>query len=275
MINVDNNLWWWHPDYGFFSIDFYLKGDNSKDGFSPNNPLDNAQRTKREVEFIINLLQPKKGDSFLDCPCGYGRHLIELAALGYDMTGIDINRSFLDIGISEAEKHNLNGNAKFLHQNMIEMKLPYNSYDYIINMFTSLGFFEEEFENEKVIENFSNLLKPKGKLLLYFDYNSARIINHKYFNGDENKNRKCFFNGKKYDLYVDESYDKTKKRLVGSWTLRNGGDPITKKYSIRIYSNNEISELLLSKGFSDVIFFDPNNNNFSDKSKETIIVATK
>jgi len=274
MINIDDSLWW-HPDYGFFSMDFYLKGDNSKEGFSPNNPLSNSQRTKKEVEFIIKLLQPKKGDTFLDCPCGYGRHLIELASQGFIVTGIDINKPFLDLGIKDAGIHNLNGNTKFLQQNMIEMNFPHSSFDYAINMFTSLGFFEKDFENEKVIKNFSNVLKPNGKLLLYFDYNSSRIINHKYFNGDENKNRKCLFNGKKYDLYVEEHYDKTKKRLFGTWTLRNGGDPVTKKYSIRIYSNEEIKKLLLYNGFSEVMFFDPNNNNFSDKSQETIIVATK
>ncbi len=274
MTNLDDNLWW-QPDYGFFSLDFYLKGDYSQKGFSPSNPLSHLERTKREVEFIMKYLRPKKGAAFLDCPCGYGRHSMELGKHGFAVTGMDINKSFLDLARKEAEKCFPNAPTQFHEQNMLEMNLPENSFDHIINMFTSFGFFEKDSDNEKVLDNFQKVLKPGGKLLLYFDYNATRIINHKYFNGDENKNRKILFNNRKYDLFVDEKYDKGKKRLVGTWTIRNGGDPVTKKYSIRIHSNKELTELLLAKGFKDVKFFDPNGKKFSENSKETIIVATK
>ncbi len=274
MIKHDNNLWW-HPDYGFFSIEFYFKGDSSKKGFSPTNPLSLSQRTKREVEFIIKYLKPKEGALFLDCPCGYGRHLIELAKKGFRVTGIDINKPFLEHGLQESAKLNLNSHANFFEMDMLKMNFSENSFDFAINMFTSFGFFESDTDNEIVLSNFYKVLKPKGQLLLYFDYNATRIIDHRYFNGDENKNRKCLFNNKKYDLWISESYDKATKRLIGTWTLRNGSEPITKEYSIRIYSNDELKELLISNGFKSVRFFDPNNKSFTDNSKETIIVATK
>lgn len=274
MIKVDNNLWW-QPDYGFFGIDFYIKGDCSKNGFSRTNPLTLSQRTKREVEFILKHLKPKKNSLILDCPCGYGRHLIELAKKGFRVTGIDINKPFLELGIKTAAKHNLNSHASFLEMNMLNMNFEDNTFDYAINMFTSFGFFDKDSENEKVLINFHRTLKDEGKLLLYFDYNPTRIINHKYFNGDENKERKCIFNSTPYRLWIEEEYDKESKRLSGTWTLRNGGDPITKGYSIRIYSNEELKQLLTSVGFKLVQFYDPCNNSFTNDSKETIIVATK
>jgi len=72
-----NNTPWWHPAYKFFDPDFYLKGDFSKEGFSYILPLNNEERTKREVDFVIKYLKPKNNDKILDCPCGYGRHALE------------------------------------------------------------------------------------------------------------------------------------------------------------------------------------------------------
>jgi ubiquinone/menaquinone biosynthesis C-methylase UbiE len=274
MISLNDNVWW-HPDYGFYNLNFYPIGDHSNEGFSRSRPLTREQRTKREIEFIIKYLRPKKDETILDCPCGDGRHVLELAKKGYKVTGLDINRAFLDLGIKGASESKLKGSANFLERDMLELNLPLNSFDHALNMFTSFGFFELDRDNEKVLENLFLVLKAKGNLLLYFDYNATRIINHKYFHGDENKSRKCDFKNKKYELYVDEHYDRIKQRLVGSWTLRNGGPPVTKKYSIRIYSNKEIEELLLLKGFKEVKFFDPNSARFSDNSTETIIIAKK
>ena len=274
MIKINDDLWW-QPEYGFFSIDFYLKGDCSKKGFSPASPLNLIQRTNREVDFIIKYLMPKQGNSFLDCPCGYGRHVIELAKRGYNVTGVDINKSFLALGLKDVNKLNLTSSVKLIEQSMLDMNFVENHFDFAINMFTSFGFYEKDAENEIVLSNFNKILKPGGKLLLYFDFNATRIINHKYFNGDENKTRKCLFENNKYDLWIEEHYDKSKSRLEGLWTLRNGGDPITKKYSIRIYSNDEIERLLLSNGFNTVKFFEPGNKSFTDNSTETVIVATK
>ena len=273
MSKLDEILWW-QPGYGFFSPEFYLKGDCSKKGFSPDCPLDLSHRTEKEVDFIIKLLKAKQGASILDCPCGYGRHTIELAKRGFRVTGIDICKPFLEMGIKEATKLGLNDNAQFIERNMLDMAFEDKSFDFAINMFTSFGFFETDEENEKVLSNFFKALSANGKLLLYFDYNATRIINHKYFHGDENVSRKCLFNDNKYDLTVDERYDNIKKRLIGTWTLRNGGK-LTKKYSIRIYANDELKNILSSIGFNSIRFFDPNNKSFTDNSKETIIVASK
>ncbi len=265
---------WWHPNSGFFSPDFYLKGDYSKKGFSSGNPLTIAQRTQKEIDFVVKHLKPKNSSKILDCPCGYGRHAIELASRGYQVVGADINTAFLEIAMREAEKFSLQEKVQFVECNMLNQNWEPGRFDFIINMFTSFGFFESDEENKRVLFNFSEALKNKGKLLLYFDYNPDRIINHRYFNGDENLFRKCLFNGAKYDLTVDEKYDNKRKRLIGSWTLRNGGT-VTKSYSIRIYSNKELKTLLNSIGFQKVDFFDPNNKSFNDNSKETIVVATR
>jgi ubiquinone/menaquinone biosynthesis C-methylase UbiE len=54
-----------------------------------------TKNTKAEVDFVIEELNPAKGSSLLDIGCGTGRHSIELARRGYQVTGIDISSGML------------------------------------------------------------------------------------------------------------------------------------------------------------------------------------
>lgn len=51
--------------------------------------------TEKEVDFLIETLAIKPGDAVLDIPCGHGRHAIELAKRGFQLTGIDISAEFV------------------------------------------------------------------------------------------------------------------------------------------------------------------------------------
>ena len=49
-----------------------------------------------EVTKIIKLLNIQPGSSVLDLGCGIGRHSLELARRGYQVTGVDRTRGYLD-----------------------------------------------------------------------------------------------------------------------------------------------------------------------------------
>lgn len=53
-----------------------------------------AEWTEKEVDFLIDTLAIKPGDDVLDIPCGFGRHTIELAKRGFNLTGIDISAEY-------------------------------------------------------------------------------------------------------------------------------------------------------------------------------------
>ena len=69
--------------------------------------------TKREVESLIDLLSITPGDRVLDIGCGPGRHSLELAGRGFEVVGIDVSESFIDLARSQAEKLGLTGKAQF------------------------------------------------------------------------------------------------------------------------------------------------------------------
>jgi len=47
--------------------------------------------TQRDVELAWRELNLKAGDHVLDCPCGHGRHAVELARRGCRILGIDVS----------------------------------------------------------------------------------------------------------------------------------------------------------------------------------------
>lgn len=65
-----------------------------------------AEWTEKEVNFLLSVLDCRPGACLLDLPCGFGRHTIELAKRGYQMTGIDLSTEYLqNLRLSvEAEK---------------------------------------------------------------------------------------------------------------------------------------------------------------------------
>ena len=99
-------------------------------------------RDLKEAElFIDKLVQHLKvspGSRMLDVGCGKGRHCIQLAGKGFDVTGIDLSEE----SIEEALKYEQENLHFFTH----DMRLPFwiNYFDYAFNFFTSFGYFKTE-----------------------------------------------------------------------------------------------------------------------------------
>ena len=54
-----------------------------------------AGQTREEADFLVSAIKLPAGGRVLDCPCGNGRHSLELAARGYRVTGIDLAAEFI------------------------------------------------------------------------------------------------------------------------------------------------------------------------------------
>ncbi|MBK7254306.1 MAG: class I SAM-dependent methyltransferase [Ignavibacteria bacterium] len=129
-------------------------------------------RDEEDARWIINLLQRsiavKTNASVLDIACGSGRHSIELARRGFEVTGFDLSE-FL---INEARKNLKNSGeknmkVKFLIRDMRDFNFR-NTFDIAVNIFTSFGYFDNDKENFSVIENVSRSLKKGGYFVFDF-----------------------------------------------------------------------------------------------------------
>ena len=123
------------------------------------------------LENIVQYLNPKSGSKFLDVACGRGRYAMLLNKMGYDVTGIDTSKSSIDM----ASRYSNDS----LHFKVHDMRktVDLNYFDYVVNFFTSFGFFETFEEHQHALQAIASNLKTKGKLILDF-LNVDKTIKH-------------------------------------------------------------------------------------------------
>jgi SAM-dependent methyltransferase len=258
---------WWMEEYGFFG-NFYMEGDDSKDGYLESRKQNLLDRTLTEAEGVIRLLDLKEGQTLMDCPCGYGRHSNELSAKGINVVGCDIN----SVHLARAKKNAMDRglSADFRKENMIELNYL-NEFDAVINMFYSFGFFDTDEENFKVLENFYNALKPGGKFLMHTDVNMTRINSGKYKFDEERE----LNSGN--ELRVIDMYNEDTKRIEGKWIITDGnGESKEVDYSVRVYTKEEFAQMCLDAGFNKVtIYSDWDGSEYSEDAEDMIVIAEK
>ncbi len=123
------------------------------------------------VDTLINQLQPLADSRMLDIACGEGRHSMQLAAKGFDVTGIDL--SFPSIKKAKTKECNR------LHFMVHDMRFPFyiNYFNYAFNFFTSFGYFAKKRDHVMAAKSFAAALKKDG--LLIIDYlNANYAIEH-------------------------------------------------------------------------------------------------
>ncbi len=121
------------------------------------------ERTEREVDGIVGLLDLPPGSAILDLCCGHGRHALALAKRGYRVTGQDLSEVFLQRAQAEAEAQGVQ--VRWLQSDM--RKIPFESeFDAVINIFTAFGYLENEDEDQEVLQQVYKALKPHGLFLL-------------------------------------------------------------------------------------------------------------
>lgn len=122
------------------------------------------------IDKLLQLIQPEKTNRFLDVGCGKGRHAIYLNKKGFDVTGIDLSQKSISCAkLSENET---------LHFYTHDMRKLFRSnyFDVALNLFTSFGYFENERDNNAVINSTSKALRSNGIFVLDF-MNSKKVKN--------------------------------------------------------------------------------------------------
>ena len=124
------------------------------------------KRDHNEAELFINkllkILSPNKEAYFLDLCCGKGRHSILLNKMGYKVDGIDLSKNSIEQALRE-KRNNLN----FFVRDMRQIN-EHSKYDYILNLFTSFGYFNDTKDNHLVINGVTKALKKDGLFVIDF-----------------------------------------------------------------------------------------------------------
>lgn len=199
-------------------------------------PFMTPDQTAKEVDFIQRSLALKPGCEVLDLACGYGRHAVELAQQGYQVTGLDLSLPLLIKAADHSQKRGLSVN--FVHADMREM--TFNAqFDAAYCVLSSFGYFDEE-TNLRVATSVCRSLKPGGRFIL-------DIINRDYIVGDLPSRVWWEGDGCVILEEVDFNYH-TSRVLIRRSVVFGNGRQSEQEISMRAYSLHEVGRLLRQAG---------------------------
>jgi SAM-dependent methyltransferase len=125
------------------------------------------QQTRTEVDFLERALELHRGERVLDIPCGFGRHSVELAARGYQVTGVDISPEMIEL----ARKHAISAGLKIEWRTSDMRDVSWESeFDAVFCFGNSFGYLDPEGTRDS-IRAISRALKPGARFT--FDYGMA------------------------------------------------------------------------------------------------------
>ncbi len=204
------------------------------------------ERAEKEAAFVASALGLMPGARVLDLCCGQGRHAVRLAKRGFRVTGLDLNRDYLELARRAAEAGNV-----ALETVPADMRaIPFESrFDAIINMYSSFGYLESEAEDFKVLESVAKALSPSGRLLLDMLNREWAVAN--YIQND-------WHSGTDGTLYVERrDLDLATSRMHVRFIVidPNGGRRESVGHIIRLYTLTEMARLLERVGLGMTTVF--------------------
>ncbi|SDD42845.1 class I SAM-dependent methyltransferase [Sporomusa acidovorans] len=220
--------------------------------------------TDQEVRFITNVLNLSPGQSILDLYCGYGRHAIELAKQGFEVTGVDATQDFLDIAAQKAQEANVN--ITFTKEDMRELNYVQN-FAAVINMFAAFGYFTDD-ENANIIKLVVKALQPNGLFLIDLLNRDWMVHN--------NLNRYWRHPSGEYVLTYKVELEKgivtMKRQLINQVT----GTKTQYQFVLRAYSLPEMVKIFRSSGLSVLSTYGGfDGRSYSSETPRMIILAKK
>jgi len=235
--------WWRHI---FNSL--YLKTDADV--------VDDQNITSREVQIFLDILKLSPEDRILDLCCGQGRHSLELARLGFKcVEGLDRSHYLIQKAKACAKKEGLN--VKFKEGDARKLPYPADTFDVILILGNSFGYFETIQDDLRVLKEVFRVLKPWGKLLI--DVADGEYLRENFHP------RSWEWIDKKHFVTRERSLSADGRRLISREIITNveKGVIADQFYGERLYSKENLFQLFKSAGFNDITF----QNELSPDSK--------
>lgn len=233
--------------------------------FRLHKPLFPPELSRSEVAGMIELLGLPVGSSVLDVPCGWGRHTELLREAGFEAFGADLSSTLL----RHARRHRRGRYASFPYAAAELRALPFpgGCFDAAVNVFTSVGLFDEDREELRALSEIHRVLTPRGRLLLetmHRDNVVCSFAEHDSWRLPDGTT-----------IEAERSFDPLTGLSTEVWNWRRGGEQGEKRHVLRLRTATEIAVLLRSAGFRDIRWFGGwDGQPFTHRSSELIAVAT-
>src|SRR6266498_3256452 len=218
---------WWENFFHGVALDFWRA-------------VVSEEQTRAEGDFIQRQLQLSPGAKVLDVPCGNGRLSIELARRGFQLTGVDIAREFID----EAKMKSSAGGIPVEWHECDMRNLPWTGkFAGAFCFGNSFGYLDDQ-GNAAFLKAVANTLRPGARFLL--DIGAIAECLLPAF--QENRS----FEDGGITLVADSRYDHVQGRMFTEYSFIRDGQTDKRPASQRIYTYHELTALLQEAGFETV-----------------------
>lgn len=227
-------------------------------------PTDKFANAEEEINKIINLINADIKD-ILDLCCGPARHSVLLAKRGYNVTAVDKSKYLLARAKEYCKKEEVN--IPLIERDMRDYIQP-NSYDLVLNLFTSFGYFEDPNDDLKVVQNIYTNLRTSGKVILetmskeilarIFNDTSSTILDNNVTIVQRHKiiNNWC--------------------EIENEWILLKNNEYRSHKFKHRIFSALELKNIFEYCGFKNVRFYgNLDGSDYNNNAERLILLAEK
>ena len=228
-IPVDEN--WWQNIFD----EIYLMTDARS--------VCDEELTRREVDYLVEILTPDKFAMILDLCGGHGRHALELSRRGFkNVTVLDYSNYLIELGSKKAEEEKLS--TVFIRGDARDTGLSAQSFRFIVIMANSFGYFIDDEENRRILSEAFRLLMPGGTLIMDLTDRDNSLQNFKPFS--RHSVSEDITVSRERELVDDIIYSREKVVSRERGCLRDA------TYCTRLYSPERISALMRSAGFLSV-----------------------
>ena len=217
------------------------------------------------AQYVKDIAKLRDGASVLDAGCGLGRISVELAALGLDVTGVDIIQSELDAARESAEAEGvpltlINHDLRTFHAQ--------NQFDCAVNLYTSFGYCDTIEEDMQILKNIADSVKPGGTFIMECTSRETAIM---YWTPGEE------FERAGYKVVTHFEVVGAWEGLRSQWTLYSDGKQVVDHVFVqRLYPATFLRDKLLEFGFSKAeVFGDYDKSPYDEQARTMVLIGKK
>ncbi|PYO48052.1 MAG: class I SAM-dependent methyltransferase [Gemmatimonadetes bacterium] len=213
---------------------------------------------ERAIELIATNLAGRRIDTVLDLACGAGRHTRVLRERWWTV-GLDLSMSLLKIARKESS------DAPYVRADMRELPFAESSFDLVVNLFTSFGYFGDDSEHIRVLACVGAAMKHGGTLVI--DFLNASQVRRDLVAYDERVENGITIEQRRAISPDDRFVEKTIR-------LRESGKEYIER--VRLLSPRDLQRMLIATGFKIAkLFGDYSGGDWSEDSPRTILFASR